>query len=365
MSADGGTILFEISTEVCHKVGGIYRVVQSKVPTMVERWGDRYCLIGPYHAASADMEFEPLEPGEVIGPTLEALAERGILCHFGRWLVTGYPKVVLMELDSSRFRLAEFWRRLEEDAGIELARDDAEANEAVLFGYLVTELLAEHARLHPDRQVVAHFHEWLSAAGLAGLRARKLPVATVFTTHATLLGRYLCATRTDFYERLERIDPDVESGDRNIYHRYCLERSAAHCATVFTTVSEVTANEARHLLERQPDLVLPNGLMVERFAALHEFQNLHAHFKERIHQFVRGHFFGSYAFDLDNTLYFFFAGRYEYQNKGIDLLIEALYRLNGHLKQIDSDKTVVAFLIAPAATKSVNVEVLNNHFLLD
>ena len=134
---------------------------------------------------------------------------------------------------------------------------------------------------------------------------------------------------------------------------------------MFTTVSEVTAHEAEHLLRRKPDLILPNGLRVERFAALHEFQNLHARYKERIHQFVRGHFFGSYCFDLDSTLYFFFAGRYEYQNKGIDLLIEALHRLNGHLKHTSNDRTVVVFLITPAATRSVNVNVLNDHFLLD
>ena len=127
----------------------------------------------------------------------------------------------------------------------------------------------------------------------------------------------------------------------------------------------MTGREAEHLLKRQADVVMPNGLDVEKFAALHEFQNLHAHYKERIHRLVRGHFFGSYAFDLDTTLYFFFAGRYEYQNKGIDLFIEALYRLNGHLKYTASDKTVVAFIITPAAVKNVNVEVLNNAVLLD
>ncbi|HUU85797.1 MAG TPA: glycogen synthase [Phycisphaerae bacterium] len=365
VKGEAETILFEISWEVCHKVGGIYRVVQSKVPTMAGRWGDRYCLIGPYHTESAAMEFEPLEPGEMLEPTLTALAKRGIRCHFGRWLIAGYPKVVLIELESSRYRLAEFWHLLWEDTQIEASRRDTEADDAVLFGYLVAELLTEHARLHPERRVVAHFHEWLASAGLPAVRARHLPVATVFTTHATLLGRHLCAARTDFYERLPRINPDVESGDRNIYHRYCLERAAAHSATVFSTVSDVTANEAGYLLQRKPDLVLPNGLRVERFAALHEFQNLHARYKGHIHQFVRGHFFGSYAFDLDKTLYFFFAGRYEYQNKGIDLLIEALYRLNGHLQHTGSDRTIVAFLIAPGAIKSVNVEVLNNHFLLD
>ncbi len=368
MNTSEQTVLFEISWEVCHKVGGIYTVLRSKAPTMVERWGDRYCLIGPYHEQSAALEFEPLEPGDILAPTLEALSRRGLECRFGRWLITGYPKVVLVDLRAGHERLAALKHLLWQDHQIATPPDDPETNDAIAFAYPVSELLGEHSRRHPDRRVVAHFHEWMGAAALPGLAKacrQGAPIASVFTTHATLLGRYLCTTWPDFYERLPWIDPDVEAGNRNIYHRCCLERSAAHSADVFTTVSEVAAAEAEHLLRRRPALVLPNGLQVKKFAALHEFQNLHARFKERIHEFVRGHFFGSYSFDLDNTLYYFFAGRYEFRNKGIDLFIEALYRLNGHLKHIGSDKTVVAFIIAPAATRSVNVDVLNDHFLLD
>jgi len=361
-------VLFEISWEVCHKVGGIYTVLRSKAPTMMERWGDRYCLIGPYHKQSAALEFEPLEPGEILAPTLEALSQRGLQARFGRWLITGYPKAVLVDLRAGYERLKELKYRLWREQQVSTPPDDPETNDAVAFAHLVRELLGEHSRQHPDRRVVAHFHEWMASVALPGLAqasAGGAPIATVFTTHATLLGRHLCATWPDFYERLAWIDPDVESGARHIYHRYCLERAAAHAADVFTTVSEVTATEAEHLLRRKPALVLPNGLEVKKFAALHEFQNLHARYKERIHEFVQGHFFGAYSFDLDNTLYFFLAGRYEYRNKGLDLFIEALYRLNGHLKHFGSDKTVVAFIIAPAATSSVSVEVLNNHFLLD
>ena len=95
-----------------------------------------------------------------------------------------------------------------------------------------------------------------------------------------------------------------------IYHQYCLERAAIHSAHVFTTVSEITGVEAEYLLHRKPDILTPNGLNVVKFAALHEFQNLHAVAKEKIHQFIRGHFHGHLDFDLDKTLYFFTAGRY-------------------------------------------------------
>lgn len=139
---------------------------------------------------------------------------------------------------------------------------------------------------------------------------------------------------------------------------YCIERSAAHCADVFTTVSHITAFESEHLLKRKPDGVLPNGLNVKKFAAMHEFQNLHVKSKEKINEFVRGHFYGHYDFDLDNTVYMFTAGRYEFRNKGVDMFIESLARLNYRLKKMNSKMTVVAFIIMPAATNSYTIEAL-------
>lgn len=151
--------------------------------------------------------------------------------------------------------------------------------------------------------VVAHFHEWQAGLAIPLARKRHIDITTVFTTHATLLGRYLCAGSVDFYNNLSYFDVDHEAGKRGIYHRYCIERAAAHCADVFTTVSGITAWESEHLLKRKPDGVLPNGLNVVKFQAMHEFQNLHATSKEKINEFVRGHFYGHYDFDLENTIY--------------------------------------------------------------
>ena len=151
--------------------------------------------------------------------------------------------------------------------------------------------------------VVAHFHEWQAGLAIPLCRKRHIDVTTVFTTHATLLGRYLCAGSVDFYNNLQYFDVDHEAGKRGIYHRYCIERSATHCADVFTTVSHITAFESEHLLKRKPDGVLPNGLNVVKFQAMHEFQNLHSTSKSKINEFVRGHFYGHYDFNLDNTLY--------------------------------------------------------------
>uniref|UniRef100_A0A7R9AX13 Glycogen [starch] synthase n=1 Tax=Timema shepardi TaxID=629360 RepID=A0A7R9AX13_TIMSH len=219
---------------------------------------------------------------------------------------------------------------------------------------------AEEYSESPPR-IVAHFHEWQAGLGLIALHTRHIDVATVFTTHATLLGRYLCAGNTDFYNNLSKFNVDEEAGRRQIYHRYCMERAASHLAHVFTTVSEITGYEAEHLLKRKPDIITPNGLNVKKFSALHEFQNLHAISKEKIHEFVRGHFYGHYDFDLEKTLYFFIAGRYEFGNKGADIFIEALARLNHYLKSTHPDVTVVAFLIFPAKTNNFNVESLRGH----
>ncbi|KAG7167442.1 Glycogen [starch] synthase-like [Homarus americanus] len=207
-------------------------------------------------------------------------------------------------------------------------------------------------------RVCAHFHEWLAGVGLVMLRMRNIDVATIFTTHATLLGRFLCAGAVDFYNNLDKFDIDGEAGKRGIYHRYCMERCCAHLAHTFTTVSEITGVEAEHLLKRKPDIITPNGLNVKKFAALHEFQNLHALSKERINDFIRGHFYGFMDFDLDKTLYFFIAGRYEFGNKGADLYIEALARLNHYMKASGTDKTVIAFIIFPAKTNNFNIESL-------
>jgi len=204
----------------------------------------------------------------------------------------------------------------------------------------------------------------LAGVALPLCKRRRIDVTTIFTTHATLLGRYLCAGSVDFYNNLQYFDVDAEAGKRGIYHRYCIERAAAHSADVFTTVSHITAYESEHLLKRKPDGVLPNGLNVKKFSATHEFQNLHEQAKIRIGDFVRGHFYGHNDFDPENTLYFFTAGRYEYRNKGVDMFIESLARLNHRMKSSGSDKTVVAFIIMPAQTTSLTVEALKGQAVI-
>ncbi|MCE9589462.1 MAG: glycosyltransferase [Planctomycetes bacterium] len=359
-------LLMEVAWEVCNQLGGIYTVLRSKVPSMLARWGTRYVLIGPYNAASAAVEFEATPLSGAVGQVVKQMRDLGIGVHYGRWLVTGRPHVVLINYLDVFPRLHEVKYRLWRDHGISMPGDDELLNNVVAFGELARMFLSLLANKEGGRRtLVAHFHEWMAGVPIPMLRNEKWPGAIVFTTHATLLGRYLAMNDKQFYDHLPFYDAPAEAVKYRCDAQYKIERAAAHGAHVFTTVSDVTAEECRHLLGRQPEVLLPNGLNIQRFAALHEFQNLHRIYKQKIHRFTMGHFFPSYSFDLDKTLYFFTSGRYEYSNKGMDLTLEALARLNWRLKQANTGVTVVFFIITRRPHRSINVATLQNHAMLD
>ena len=302
---------------MANKVGGIYTVIRSKTGVSVSELGDQYVLLGPYKELHArqEVEEEEFSPAHPLGQAVNSQREKGYKIVTGRWLVEGNPQVILFDVGSAAYKTNELKQQLYETAGISYPDGDTEVNDVTLFGFMVAQFLADFrdkAEAYSDDppRVSAQFHEWMAGVGLIMTRLWKLDVATVFTTHATQLGRHLCAGDTDFYNNLENFDVDSEAGKRGIYHRYCIERVAAHLTHVFTTVSEITGVEATHLVKRKPDLITPNGLNVKR--DLHEFQNLHASCKEKISEFVRGHFHGHFDFNLDKTLYLFTAGRWVY-----------------------------------------------------
>ena len=358
-------ILFEVATEVANRVGGIYSVLKSKAQVTTAEYGSNYTLLGPLNAASAAVEVEELVPKDPpLLQTMAAMNSRGIRTLYGRWLIDGAPRVLLFDTKSAYGYLDEWKGDLWGTCGIPSPPGDEETNEAIVFGYVIAWFLGEYTYRETGRAVIAQFHEWLAGVALPLTKKRLIDCTTIFTTHATLLGRYLCAGNVDFYNNLQHFDVDSEAGKRGIYHRYCIERAAAHAADVFTTVSHITAYESEHLLKRKPDGVLPNGLNVKKFSATHEFQNLHATNKARINDFVRGHFYGHNDFDPEKTLYVFTAGRYEYRNKGVDMFIESLARLNWRLKSANSDMTVVAFIIMPAQVTSLAVEALKGQAVI-
>ncbi len=360
------TLLTEIAWEACNQVGGIYTVLRSKVPTMIEKFGDNYCLVGPYVHAYVTTEFEEIK--DIEGPFSKAAAkmrEMGFEAHFGKWLVTGRPKIVLLNPHSVFDKLGELKYQLWEHHHIEVPDDDL-INQVVAFGFL-TKIFIEvlSGKKTKSQNIIAHFHEWMAAIPIPEIRKANLPVSITFTTHATILGRYLAMNDPEFYNHLPFFDWLQEAKNFDIEAQVRIERAAAHGSHVFTTVSEVTAVECQYLLNREPDVVTPNGINIDRFTVVHEFQNQHQKYKERIHQFVMAHFFNNYTFDLDKTLYFFTSGRFEFRNKGFGLTLEALARLNYMMQKERIDKTVVMFFITKQPYHSINPDVLQSRAVME
>ena len=355
--------LFEIAWEVCNQVGGIYTVIRSKVPSVISKWGkENYFLIGPYFQDQADAHFDPAtDYSTPIGKAVLKMQERGFDVHYGQWIVSGRPNVVLFNPYSVYDKLEEIKHFLWQDYHISLPGNDELLDKVAAFGFQVNEFFHYLCSIgFCNGSVIAHFHEWMAGLPIPGIRKDNLNIKTVFTTHATLLGRYLAMNDPNFYDYLSGYNWEAEATKFNVKPIVEIERASAHGAHLFTTVSEVTAKECTHLLGRTPDMVLPNGLNIERFETLHEIQNQHLQIKEKIHDFVMGHFFQSYSFDLDKTLYFFTSGRYEYHNKGYDLTLEALARLNYKMQHANIDMTVVSFFVTRRPFYTFNPDVLQS-----
>ena len=366
------SLLVEAAWEVCNQVGGIYTVIRSKVPATVPAWGSRYCLLGPYFPNMAQGEFESFDDltvhtaSDPFGAAVRTMRAQGYDVCYGTWLVTGRPRVVLINPFQAYPKLGELKSDLWNRHGIPSPDNDDLLHQVIAFGHLST-IFFQHlvAQMATGQRLLGHFHEWMTGVSIPEIRRQQLPVHLLFTTHATLLGRYLAMNDPAFYDHLMWVNWEAEAKHFNIEPAVRMERAAAHGSHVFTTVSELTVRECIYLLDRIPDAVLPNGLNIERFVALHEFQNLHQQYKAKIHEFVMAHFFQSYSFDLDHTLYFFTSGRYEYHNKGFDLTLEALARLNYRLQQSGMDVQVVMFFITKRPYTSINPQVLERRAQLE
>ncbi len=362
------SLLVEVAWEVCNQVGGIYTVIRSKAPTMAEYKNGPFCMIGPYMGKNIQSELEPLNDVEdIFGQAAANLRKRGYDVHYAEWLITGKPRVVLLNpnvIEAKALSVIKYllWK----NHGVSTPDANLLINQVVTFGYLTKLFLDELVTLSgKDQPIVAHFHEWMAGLPILDIKREKMAVKTVFTTHATQLGRHLAINSPLFYAHLPFFDREVEARRFGVVTEEVIEYKAAQHCDVFTTVSDVTARECKHLLKRKPDVIVPNGLNVERFEALHEFQNLHALYKKEIHEFVMGHFFHSYTFDLDKTIYLFTSGRYEYKNKGFDLTLEALWRLNEKLKSERADITVVMFFVTKREFYSIKPEVLQSRAMME
>jgi phosphorylase/glycogen(starch) synthase len=336
---------FEISWEVCNMVGGIHTVLASRVADVQQRHGeDGYITIGPDVPRSEGVapEFRP----DIWDPDLAAsLQDHEVSVLMGRWLVPGEPRCLLINQSRLYERKDEILGRYWEDYGLDSLFGAWDYHDPVLFAHGAG-MIIEHIRdryLLPARQsAIVQAHEWMSAGAILHLKTAAPEIGTVFTTHATMLGRSLAGRRADpdFYKSLSSVDPEVAARELQVSSKHSMETVAAREADVFTTVSEITALECEHLLGRRPDVILPNGFGARPVAP--DQQRLAREELFKLAELTTGD-----QYDRDNTLIFALAGRYEYVNKGVDVYLDAAFDVAKELESRDG-KRVIVYAMLPA-----------------
>ena len=251
--------LFEVSWEVCNKIGGIYTVITSKIREAVKVYGDRYILLGPDLKTNLDFE-ETSDP--CWDKIRDATGIRNLPCRFGRWRIPGDPLVILVS-SGKKYDKDQLLYRLWESFGVDSIAGGDDYVESVMFGVACGEVIEAYYNhcIRPQQlPATAQFHEWMTGAGLLSLKKHVPEIATVFTTHATILGRALAGSGMDIYGVMDHIAPQREASAHNVAAKYSLEAAAARESDCFTTVSEITASEAKNFLGRCPDVITPNAL---------------------------------------------------------------------------------------------------------
>jgi glycogen(starch) synthase len=353
--------VFEVSWEACNKVGGIYTVLKSKARYLTKIYGKNYYLVGPYFEDKIKGEFEEVLLSKEYKDIFSELEKEGIKCYLGKWLIEGEPNIILIDFKNFWEKSNKIKAKLWEDYKIDSLGSGYDFDEPMIWSYAVGMLIEKITALYGQNKIIAQFHEWLSGAGLLYLKTQKLSsVRTIFTTHATVLGRSFIYHNIDFYSSLNKINVEEEVNKLKIKAKYQLEKAAAQNSDLFTTVSEITSLEAEAFLKRKPDLLLFNGLDLEKFLIFDEIIIKHKKENTRLKEFLLYYFFPYYTFDLDNALFYFIAGRYEFKTKGIDILIKSLGQLNQKLIKTKSKKNIITFFFIPAIASSIKQELLEN-----
>jgi glycogen(starch) synthase len=353
--------LFEVSWEVCNKVGGIYTVIKSKSSEMMKLYKN-YFLVGPYFEHNAKTDFVSMDPPEEFKKIFDDLRNEGVICHYGKWLeIKGKPYTMLIESNGLLAKKNEIKGKFWEYYKIDSIRAGWDFEEPSIWSYAVGMLIEKLQNTAlKEKKIVGHFHEWLSGFGLLYLRKYCPSVATVFTTHATVLGRTLSSKGIDIYGYLENINVEYEIYYNNIEAKHLTESATAKNAHVFTTVSEITGIEAERFLGRKPDVLVLNGLDLEKFPSFEEISIKHITSRDKIREFLTYYFFPYYTFDVNKNIIAYTIGRFEYENKGYDLIIKALGLLNQRLKQQKSDKTLSMMFWVPMQQYGMSLDVLEN-----
>ncbi|MCQ2289465.1 MAG: glycogen/starch synthase [Muribaculaceae bacterium] len=340
--------LFETSWEVCNKVGGIYAVLSTKANTLQQLYKDKVIFIGP------DLWKEGNEsPYFSERKTLLASWRRnaklphGVSVRVGRWNVPGNPIAILVDYKGVYDVKDDIYGQMWEHYGVDSLHAYGDYDESSMFGVaaaMVIESIVEWAE--PMGNVIAHFDEWTTGMGLLHVKDHCPQVATVFTTHATSIGRSISGNGKPLYDYMEGYNGDQMAGELNMQSKHSLEKAAAHAADSFTTVSEVTGRECEQLLERTP-VVTPNAFEQGFVPRGKKYVQARKVARERLLSVASALTGETYG---DDTMVVATSGRCEFRNKGIDMYLDALNVLRTRLAGTDGRK-VLAFVLVPAWCK--------------
>lgn len=334
--------IFESSWEVCNKVGGIYTVLSTRAKTLQSVLKDRLIFIGPdcWHDTPCPY-FE--EDESLYGTWREAAAREGIAVRVGRWIVPGQPVAILVDFRPYFEKKNEIYGWLWEHYQVDSLHAYGDYDEASMFSYaagLVVESFYKH-NIPAGKKVVYQANEWMTGLGMLYINHQLPQIGTIFTTHATSIGRSIAGNQKPLYDYLFAYNGDQMAQELNMQSKHSIEKQSARYADCFTTVSDITANECKELLDKPVDVVLPNGFDNSFVPAPRSFAAKRKAARKCLLQVANALLGENLG---DDTLIVSTSGRYEFRNKGVDVYIEAMNRL---LRDKELKKTVVAFIEVP------------------
>ena len=331
----------EVSWEVANKVGGIYTVLSSRAGEMMLRHGaEQVLFVGPRLRPMEEMVDFRAETFCITLPSHISLLGVELPITQGYWLTPGgEAQTILVDYKPLATVRNQLYYLMWQQYGIQSDLGYGDYDDSCLFAVAAAAtLLAVTPQLaSPGSQPIAIYNEWITGMGLLYHRLQQPNLRSLFITHATTVGRSICSNGKDLYRYFAGYHGDQMASELHVEAKHALEKAAAHTATVFATVSEVTALECTQLLERTP-VILPNG-----FHALAT-----SRFKTKARQRlieVASQLYGK-TFDPKGTTLVATSGRYEYRNKGIDLIVNSLESLLQQQAKLSSDLILYFFIPA-------------------
>ena len=334
--------IFETSWEVCNKVGGIYTVLSTRAKTLQEIMQDRIVFIGPDCFNGEENPYF-FEDKALFNDWLAVAKHDGLSLKIGRWNTPGTPIAFLVDFKASYADKNKFYGELWERYGVDSLHAYGDYDDSAMFSYATAKVVESFFRFYLCNctNVIFHANEWQTGFAALALRHDVPEIATIFTTHATGIGRSIAGNNKPLYDYLQAYNGDQMADELNMQSKHSIEKQTAHYVDCFTTVSDITAVECKELLDKPVDAVLPNGFeddFVPKAALFTKKRNAARKRLLRIAEALTGS-----KLD-DNTLIVSTSGRYEFRNKGIDVFIEAINKLR-HDEELQRD--VVAFIEVP------------------